>query len=71
LTVEVINAFVDVFLNSIVLVEIVAGSIFSLRVTVTAVLTATPVAPLVGETDTTVGGVVSDPALVLNITSTQ
>jgi hypothetical protein len=61
----------DVFLNSIVLVEIVAGSMFSLKVTVTAVLTATPVAPFVGETDATVGGVVSEGTAVLKTTSTQ
>ncbi len=44
----------------------------SLNVAVTAVLTATPVAPPDGVVETTVGGVVSGPgAWVLKTTSTQ
>ena len=43
---------------------IVAGSIASLNVAVTAVVVATPVAPLVGDTLVTVGGVVSGVAVV-------
>jgi hypothetical protein len=49
----------------------VAGSIGSLKVAVTVAVVATPVAPLVGLTPVTVGGVVSDGPPVLNITSTQ
>jgi hypothetical protein len=48
-----------------VLVEIVLGLMSSLKVTVTAVLIATPEAPLAGLTATTVGGVVSNAAAVV------
>jgi hypothetical protein len=59
------SAFAAV-LSSIVLVEIVDAVIASLKVTVTAVVAATPVAPLAGLTDATVGGVVSA-ATVVNV----
>src|SRR5438034_6683084 len=50
--------------NSNVDVLIVAESIASLNVAVTAVVVATPVAPLAGDTPVTVGGVVSGVAVV-------
>jgi hypothetical protein len=50
--------------SSNVAVEIVAGSIASLKVAVTAVVVATAVAPTIGETAVTAGGVVSGVAVV-------
>ena len=50
---------------------IVATFTFSLKVAVTAVLTATPVAPGAGVRPVTVGAVVSAPMEVSNTTSTQ
>ena len=55
----------------VVLDEIVAGSIASLNVAVTVVPGFTPVDPVAGNTDVTVGGVESGGATVLNTTSTQ
>ena len=52
-----------------VLVEIVAGFIASLKVAVTAVLVATPVAFGVGDVAVTVGGVLVPPEV--KTTSTQ
>ena len=49
------------------LVEIVAAFMFSLNVTVTVTLAATLIAPFVGLTEVTVGLVVSDELLVLNV----
>ena len=43
----------------------------SLNVAVTTVEVFTPVAPLGGVIEWTVGGVMSDPGVVLNTTSTQ
>ena len=58
--------------NSKVLALMVAGSIASLKVAVTPVSVATPVAPATGRrAHVTVGGVVSGPVLVANTTSTQ
>ena len=53
------------------LVLTVAAAIASLNVAVTVVAVATPVAPAAGFLLTTVGGVVSEPPVVLNTTSTQ
>jgi hypothetical protein len=55
----VINVFNE-FRNWTVFVEIVAGSMFSLKVTKTFRLRGTPVTLLAGLTEVTVGGVVSD-----------
>ena len=57
--------------NSKVAAVMLAGLIASLKVAVTAVVDATPVAPLAGVRPVTVGGVVSGPAVVVNTTSTQ
>jgi len=54
-----------------VLVLTVAGSTASLKVTDTAVVVLTLVAPLVGFTELTDGGVVSAPVPVVKTTSTQ
>jgi hypothetical protein len=47
--------------------EIVSAFMASLKVTATVALVATPVAPLAGFTDETVGAVVSDAVLVVNV----
>ena len=49
----------------------VAPLIASLKFAITVVPILTPVAPLNGDTDVTVGGVTSGPELVVNTTSTQ
>ena len=49
----------------------VAAAIGSLKLTLMLVPTATPDAPAAGLTAVTVGGVVSDPDVELNTTSTQ
>ena len=54
-----------------VLLLIVAGSIASLKVTVTAALVGKLVAPFAGLVLVTVGGVVSVGAVAVNTTSTQ
>ena len=50
------------FFNVNVAVVRVSGSMASLNVAATEVFTATPVVPLAGDTDVTVGGVVSGAA---------
>ena len=60
----------DASRSSIVLAEIVDAVIVSVKVAVTALVTATPPAPLTGVTALTFGGVVSPPA-GLNTRSTQ
>lgn len=59
------NALFEVRLNSIVLVEIVAGLMSSIKLIVTAGFLGTPVAPPVGLMETTVGDVVSAIELVV------
>ena len=66
-TVDVISVLVDVVLNSMVLVPIVVGFMASLKVTATAIVGATLVAPLAGLTEVTVGRVVSEPVPVLKV----
>jgi hypothetical protein len=51
-------------LNSIVLAETVKASMSSLKVTVTVLLTGTPVVPLAGFTAIIAGGVVSGATVV-------
>jgi hypothetical protein len=58
-------------LNWNVLPVTVDGLIASLKLAIASAVTGTPVAPLNGDTDVTVGGVISDPELVLKTTSTQ
>jgi hypothetical protein len=69
-TVAATSAFAE-FLSSTVLPETVDAFIFSLKVTATDTLFATPLAPFAGLTEVTVGGALSAGTTLSNTTSTQ